>query len=96
MKLRTEMRDNGSGFVGGKHLVADGDWHHDALAAHALMQAIVDEPELPGGMPEEMWDAICNDRDAATEAFRIVVRQTKEGITTRADEILAGWTGAGE
>lgn len=45
--------------------------------------AIDAEPELPGEIPDEMWEAIKNDRDACTEAMRIVVRQTKEGIKNR-------------
>lgn len=49
----------------------------------AWMVAITDEPELPGEMPDEMWEAIRSDRDAATEALRIVVRQTKGGILKR-------------
>lgn len=45
--------------------------------------AIMAEPELPGDMPDEMWEAIRNDRDAAVECMRIVVRQTKAGIIKR-------------
>ena len=41
------------------------------------------EPGLPGDMPDEMWEAIRDDRDAAAEAMRIVVRQTKQGIINR-------------
>ena len=47
------------------------------------MAAITDEPELPGEMPEEMWEVLRNDRDAATKAMRIAVRQTKGGILKR-------------
>ena len=45
-----------------------------------LRGAIANEPELPGGMPDEMWDAIKGDRDATEEGMRIVVRRTKQGI----------------
>jgi hypothetical protein len=31
-------------------------------------------------MPEEMWQAIRHDKDACTQAFRIVVRQTKAEV----------------
>ena len=48
-----------------------------------VIKAIDDEPELPGPMPDEMWDAINGDRDAVEEAMRIAVRQTKEGIKKR-------------
>jgi len=39
-------------------------------------------PVLPGDMPDEMWGAIRNDKDAVQESMRIVVRQTKENIST--------------
>lgn len=45
--------------------------------------AISAEPELPGPMPDPMWQAISSDRDAATECLRIVVRETKQGILKR-------------
>lgn len=55
--------------------------------ARAEFTAAVDaEPELPGDMPDEMWLSIRDDRDAATEAMRIVVRQTKCGIKARISE----------
>lgn len=48
------------------------------------LSAIAAEPELPGEMPDEMWDVMnSGDRDAVTEAMRIAVRQTKEGIRER-------------
>lgn len=47
------------------------------------LKAVDAEPELPGSMPDEMWYAICSDRKAATEAMRIIVRQTKQGIRDR-------------
>jgi len=49
----------------------------------AWMEAVTDEPELPGEMPDEMWDVLRSDRAAATEALRIIVRQTKGEILTR-------------
>ena len=53
------------------------DWLETAI------KAVEAEPELPGSMPDEMWDAIAGDRDATEEALRIVVRQTKAGIIER-------------
>ena len=50
-------------------------------------QAIADEAEFPGEMPDEMWMAICNDRDAMTEAMRLAVRETKEGIQKRIEAL---------
>lgn len=54
-----------------------------ALDRTMVLEAIDAEPELPGDMPDEMWDLIRSDRDAATEALRIVVRETKNGIKRR-------------
>jgi hypothetical protein len=48
-----------------------------------VRRAIADEPELPDAMPDAMWEIIRTDRDAAQEAFRSAVRQTKEGILQR-------------
>ena len=48
-----------------------------------LEEAIKDveaEPELPGDMPDEMWYAIRNDRDACQESHKITVRGTKKNI----------------
>ncbi len=47
------------------------------------MKAIDDEPEYPDAMPDEMWEEIKNDRDAMTEALRLTVRLTKQGIKDR-------------
>lgn len=41
------------------------------------------EPEMPGPMPDEMWEAIRGDRDATEEAMRIAVRQTKAAVRQR-------------
>ena len=46
-------------------------------------QAVDDEPEYPGEMPDEMYQAICSRKDVATEAMRITVRLTKQGIKRR-------------
>lgn len=53
------------------------------LERERCLAAVSAGPELPGDMPDEMWDALSNDRDVATEALRIIVRQTKEGIINR-------------
>lgn len=56
-------------------------------------KAIDDEPELPDGMPDEMWQAICGivdirDRPTMQELLRITVRTTKRCIQERAKAIL--------
>lgn len=54
------------------------------------LQAVDDEPELPGDMPDDMWETIVGDRDATAEAMRVVVRQTKAGIRERIIAELRG------
>jgi hypothetical protein len=53
------------------------------LDGESVRAAISAEPELPGDMPEKMWAAVKDDRDAAVELLRIVVRLTKDGISKR-------------
>lgn len=93
MKLRTEIVD---GTLQDQSDVRVSQWdnlEHDALAAHALLQAIEEEPEFPGQMPDEMWEALRNDRDALTFAFVASARATKSEIKKRADELMREWTG---
>lgn len=48
------------------------------------MRAIVDEPEFPGEIPEEMFLTIHNlDREGLAEWCRVIVRATKRGIIAR-------------
>lgn len=49
--------------------------------------AVNEEPECPGDMPDEMWEAIRDDRDAVAEAIRIAVRQTKQNILNRVEAL---------
>lgn len=55
---------------------------YDALQTRyeAAKEAIKSEPEFPGSMPDEMWEAIKGDKDAMREALRITVRLTKKNI----------------
>ena len=46
-------------------------------------------PEYPGKMPDEMWEAIRNDRDAATEALRITVRLTKQEVIDLIEALIS-------
>ena len=47
------------------------------------VQCVEQEEELPGDMPDELWDAIKNDRDACVKSHQIAVRKTKENIIAR-------------
>lgn len=49
-----------------------------------MRAAVENEPELPGDMPQEMYDAVKEDKDAMAELLRIVVRKTKENILAKA------------
>ena len=44
---------------------------------------IESEPELPGDMPEEIFELIQKDRQAAEEVMRLTVRVTKQRIKER-------------
>ena len=48
-----------------------------------VYKAICEVEELPGEMPDEMFKLICVDKDAASEALRIVVRQTKDELKAK-------------
>ena len=54
------------------------------------VKAIELEPELSDEMPDEMWGAICGDRDAQAEAMRIAVRQTKQNNITAIRQMEGG------
>ena len=50
----------------------------------AIRLAIAEEPELPGAIPDEMYETLRHaDKATMEEALRIVVRKTKEGIVKR-------------
>jgi len=45
------------------------------------LSAVDNEPENPGKMPDEMWEAISRDRDACEKAFQINTALTKRNIS---------------
>lgn len=53
------------------------------MTKEKVIKAINDEPEYPGDMPDEMWKALKNDRDAMAKALRLTVQLTKQGIKER-------------
>lgn len=53
------------------------------LERERCLKAVDDEPEFPGEMPDEVWNAFVADRDMVTKALRLAVRQTKAGIRDR-------------
>ena len=53
-----------------------------------ILKAIEDEPEYPGELPENLKSiletaVVTNDLDLLTEALRVTVRLTKQGIKDR-------------
>lgn len=62
---------------------AKADSMQRVVSCEQARAAIEAEPELPGEMPDEIWQAMSKDKDAAAECLRIVVRQTKAGIIQR-------------
>lgn len=52
----------------------------------AAFQAVDDEPEYPGEMPDEMYEAIRQHKDTMEEALRITVRLTKQAIRLRLEQ----------
>ena len=51
--------------------------------------AINEEPEFPGEMPEDMYQAIVTgDKDVMAESLRIAARLTKKGILQRVKDKL--------
>ena len=71
---------------------------HDALTKAAACRSKV--PVLPGEMPDEMWTVLSTDRDVATEALRLLVRQTldeyEEAILALRDSLGAQQNAAGQ
>jgi hypothetical protein len=57
------------------------------LTISQVRQAIADEPEFPGDMPDDMWDIVRQDRATAVLAFRQAVIATKNGILERVNEL---------
>ena len=59
-----------------------------AFAAQ-LKKAIDGIAELPGEMPDDLWQMIANNRATATEAFRFTVQRTKKEIRKKIDRVVA-------
>lgn len=58
----------------------------------ACLKAVADEPELPDEMPSALWitlqQAVLKNRpEIVEEAFRLAVRQAKDGIRERIDAL---------
>lgn len=51
-------------------------------------EAVHNEPEFPGSMPDEMWEILKRDRHACEKSHRIAVGETKQNILTRIESKL--------
>ena len=48
-----------------------------------MLKWVNDEPELPGEMPDEIYQNVKKNKGAMAELLKITVRKTKEGILNR-------------
>ena len=54
------------------------------LTQKQVLKAIDDEPELPGEIPDQMYQTIVNsDKDTVEVMLRFIVKETKRGIKER-------------
>jgi hypothetical protein len=81
LKAYYEAYDNATGSHKVKHLA--GLRAVVARVNELANDAIREEPELPGPMPDAMWSAINGDKDAIEEGMRIAVRYAKRDIRAR-------------
>jgi len=52
-----------------------------------VLDCIDAEEEFSEPMPDDMWETIKKDKDAAERAFRISIRLTKDSIRNRVMEL---------
>ncbi|NMB83277.1 MAG: hypothetical protein GYA14_15820 [Ignavibacteria bacterium] len=57
------------------------------LTKERVIEAIDVEPELPGEMPDEIYQSVQGDKDALAELLRITVGETKRGIRNRISDL---------
>lgn len=53
-----------------------------------LKQIVEEEPELPGNMPDKVWDILNGDRDATEQSLKLAVKQTKQNILKRINNLF--------
>ena len=56
----------------------------------AALKAVADEPELPGEMPDEVWEALISDRATMETVLRGIVQTTKQNIRDRIERVAQG------
>ena len=60
------------------------------ITLSAALKAVDDEPELPGEMPDEVWEALRSDRVMMETIMRGVVQTAKQGIRDRIERVAQG------
>ena len=60
------------------------------ITLSAVYKAIDDEPELPGEMPDEVWEALRSDRATMETVLRGIVQTTKQNIRDRIERVAQG------
>ena len=60
------------------------------ITLSTVYKAIYDEPELPGEMPDEVWEVLRSDRAMMDTALRGVVQNAKQGIRDRIERVAQG------
>lgn len=69
-----------------KKTQAPNDGKETFISLYDVQQAIGNEPEFEGDMPDDVWADFCSDKHKAEAAFRLIVRLTKEGIMKRLNQ----------
>ena len=57
------------------------------ITLSAALKAVADEPELPGEMPDEVWEALRSDRATMETVLRGIVQTTKQNIRDRIERV---------
>lgn len=60
------------------------------ITLSAALKAIDDEPELPGEMPDDVWESLRSDRAMMETVLRGVVQTAKQGIRNRIERVAQG------
>ena len=60
------------------------------ITLSAVYKAIDAEPELPGEMPDEVWEALRSDRAMMETVLRGIVQTTKQNIRDRIERVAQG------
>ena len=60
------------------------------ITLSAGLKAVDDEPELPGEMPDEVWEALRSDRATMETVLRGIVQTTKQNIRDRIERVAQG------